>query len=113
MFTVKNNEHTKRFVLSSQLGDFVTDGKPKFTLRTPIISPMNMVCLVRRVVSDTHTHIYFSVAVVSNTHNAFDVYNAAGTFQYSIWSGIKDGPQTVQSNTQSLNQIWLAFSVTL
>ena len=46
VFTVNSNEHTQKVVLSSRLGDFVADGRTKFTLRTPIISPMNMMSMI-------------------------------------------------------------------
>ena len=105
VFTVNSNEHTKKVVLSSRLGGFVTDGRTKFTLRTPIISPMNMVSMINLESCVLQTPTYFSTAVVSNTHNAFDVYNATGTYQYSLWNNINDATHTLQSNTQSLSTL--------
>ena len=52
-------------------------GTTKFTLRTPIISP----------------------------RNAFDVYNAAGAFQYSLWTNINYSSHTTQTNTQSMSTL--------
>ena len=105
MFTVNSNEHTKKVVLSSRLGGFVTDGRTKFTLRTPIISPMNMVSMLNLESCVLQSPTYFSTAVVSNIHNAFDVYNAAETYQYSVWNNINDASHTVQVNTQSLKTL--------
>ena len=96
MYTVNSNEHkhTTKVVLSFKLGGFVTDGRTEFTLRTPIISPMNMVSMINLESCVLQTPTYFSTAVVSNTHNAFDVYNAAGVWQCSFCNTIKDGTHT-------------------
>ena len=47
----------------------------------------------------------FSTAVLGSATNAFDVYNAAGAFQYSLWKNINDATHTVQSNTQSMSTL--------
>ena len=84
VLTVNSIEHTRKVVLSSRLGGFVTDGRNKFTLRTPIISPMNTVRMINLESCVLQTPTYFSTAVVSNTHNAFAVYSAAGVWQCSV-----------------------------
>ena len=84
VFTVNSSEHTQKVVLSSRLGTFISDGRTRFMLRTPIISPMNVVSMVNLESCVLQTPTYFSTAVLGSTHNAFDVYNAAGTYQYSV-----------------------------
>jgi len=105
VFTVNSSGHTQKVVLSSRLGTFNSDGRTKFMLRTPIISPMNVVSMVNLESCVLQTPTYFSTSVLGSNHNAFDVYNAAGTWQYSVWDTFKDGTHTVQSNTQSLNTL--------
>ena len=80
VFTVNSSEHTQKVVLSSRLGTFNSDGRTKFMLRTPIISPMNVVSMVNLESCVLQTPTYFSTAVLGSTHRAFDVYNAAGAY---------------------------------
>ena len=82
--TVNFNEHTQKVVLSSKLGDFVAEGRTKFTLRIPIISPLNMVSMINLESCVLQTPTYFSTAVLESDYNAFDVYTAAGDYQYSL-----------------------------
>ena len=84
VFTVNPNEHTQKVVLISRLGDFVADGRTKFTLRTPIISPMNMVRMINLESCVAIAPTYVCTAVLGSDHNSFDVYTAAGAYQYSL-----------------------------
>ena len=80
VFTVNSSEHTQKVVLSSRLGTFASDGRTKLMLRTPIISPMNVVSMVDLESCVLQTPPYFSTSVLGSHHNAFDVYNASGAF---------------------------------
>ena len=101
VFTVNSNEHTQKVVLSSRLGDFHADGRTRFMLRTPIMAPLNMVSMINLESCVLQTSTYFSTAVVGSATNAFDVYNAARAFQYSLWKNINDVSHTVQSNKKT------------
>ena len=87
VFTVNSHEHTQ----SSRLGDFVADGRTKFTLRTPIISAMNMMSMINLESCVLQTPTYFSTLVLGSDHNAFDAYTpdcwcfTHNTNQYSIY----------------------------
>ena len=74
-------------------------------LRTRIMAPLNMVSMINLESCVLQTPTYFSTAVLGSTTNAFDVYNAAGAYQYSLWSNINDATHTVQSNTQSMSTL--------
>ena len=105
VFTVNSNEHTLKVVLSSRLGDFNTDGMTIFMLRTPVIAPLNMGSMINLESCVLQTPTYFSTTVLGTTTNAFDVYNAAGAYQYSLWSNINDATHTLQSNIQSMSTV--------
>ena len=74
-------------------------------LRTPVLSPLNMVSMINFESCVLQTPTYFSTPVLGSATNAFDVYNAAGAFQYSLWKNIHDTDHTVQSNTQSMSTL--------
>ena len=74
-------------------------------LRTPVMAPLNMVSMINLESCVLQTPTYFSTTVLGSATNAFDVYNAAGAFQYSLWKNINDAAHTVQSNTQSMSTL--------
>ena len=74
-------------------------------LRTPVIAPFNMVSMIHLESCVLQTPTCFFTAVMCSATNSFEVCNAAGTFQYSLWKNIYDADHTVQSNTQSMNTL--------
>jgi len=74
-------------------------------LRTPVMAPLNMVSMINLESCVLQTPTYFSTDVLGSATNAFDVYNAAGALQYSLWKNINDASHTVQSNTQSMSTL--------
>ena len=73
------------------------------------MAPLNMVSMINLESCVLQTPTYFSTAVLGSATNAFDVYNAAGAFQYSLWKNINDATHTVQSNTQSMSTLLKKF----
>ena len=66
---------------------------------------MNMVSMINLESCVLQTPTYFSTAVLGSDHNAFDVYTAAGAYQYSLWNTINDASHTTQTNTQSMSTL--------
>lgn len=73
VFTVCSNEHTVKVILNSKLAtDASVKSNLKFNLRTPIISPMNMVSMVCLESATIKAPSMFSEALLNDPSNKFE-----------------------------------------
>ena len=115
VFSVSSNEHTTKVVLSCNTKTGGTDDCPKFTLRTPITTPnqmISMVCL-ESVIIDAPS--LFSSQLLSDADNVFNVslgtaplsaaydwYNTVPPSIFGVKSSMKDILLTCVGNDMAI-----------
>ena len=105
VFTVSSNEHTTKVVLSSKTATGGTGDNPKFTLRTPISTPdqmISMVCLESVIIEAPSM---FCTSLINDAANEFDITSNSGGLTYDWYNSIPAGLVSLVGTTDYMKDI--------